>query len=94
MSGGQDSGDVSDFTGLSVAVGRIEEGIKSLNATATTLVTQSNEHGSTLARHEVEIQLLKSKQPRRAPWWTLVGVAVGILAAAAAVVEAIALLHP
>ena len=57
----------ADLTSLAVAIGTMSgamtEGFKSVNDRLDKLTTASEAHGDTLQRHEVEIQLLKSKEP-------------------------------
>lgn len=67
------------YTGLAVAIGRIEEGIKGLNEKVDSVIKQNADHANTLSRHEVDIQILKSRQQPRIHWLTIL---VGVVAVA------------
>jgi len=64
---------------VAVALGRIEEGIKNMTEKIDKLVSKTESHESTLSRHEVDIELLKSRQAPRVHWLTIL---VGIVAVA------------
>jgi uncharacterized RmlC-like cupin family protein len=64
---------------LAVAIGRVEEGIKNLGSTLTTMAGDQKTHGDTLTRHEVAIRVLESRQQPRVHWLTIL---VGVVAVA------------
>jgi hypothetical protein len=65
---------------LAVAVGRIEEGVKSMKDSLAPVVERQQTHSDTLTRHEVAIRVLESKQQPRIHWLTVL---VGIVAISA-----------
>jgi hypothetical protein len=69
----------SSYTEIAVAIGRIEEGIKSMRESIDGLLKQTRDHDSTLTRHEVEIARLKERQAPKIHWLTIV---VGLIALA------------
>jgi hypothetical protein len=71
---------------LAVAIGRIEEMLKSMNEKLDRLDTTTVDHADILRKHTVEIELLKQRQGPRVHWsaWisaitALVSVAVTII---------------
>lgn len=68
------------YTELAVAIGRIEEGVKSVKEVVDGVANTQKTHGDTLTRHEVDIEILKSRQQPRIHWITVI---VGIVAIAA-----------
>lgn len=67
------------YTELAVAIGRIEEGVKSVKEVVDGVANTQKTHGTTLTRHEVDIEILKSRQQPRVHWLTIL---VGIVAVA------------
>lgn len=76
---------------LAVAIGRVEEGIKGMKDSLAPVVERQQAHGDTLTRHEVDIQVLKSKQQPRIHWLTAL---VGIVAVAAFALALFEKLYP
>jgi hypothetical protein len=58
---------------LAVAIGRIEEMLKSMNEKLDRLDVTATDHADVLRKHTVEIELLKQRQGPRAHWsaWVL-----------------------
>ena len=73
----------TNYTELAVAIGRVEEGVKGLKDSIDGLVKTTKGHADTLTRHEVEIEILKSRQAPRVHWLTII---VGIVAVAGFVI--------
>lgn len=67
------------FTELAVALGRVEEGVKALRESVDRIADQGQKNAATITRHEVEIEILKSRQQPRVHWLTIV---VGVIAVA------------
>lgn len=65
------------YTGLAVAIGRIEEGIRSVNDKLDTLAAESTNHSNTLTGHEARLAVIESHRQPRVHWLTIV---VGIIA--------------
>lgn len=64
---------------IAVTLGRIELGVMTLNEKVDKLTAKTESHDSTLTRHEVDLQVLKSKQGPKIHWLTIL---VGIVAVA------------
>lgn len=87
----EDNQDVN-ITTLAVTLGRVEAVVNGVNEKVDKLGEASKEHGDTLSRHEVDIQLLKSQQRPRQPWYNVVAGITGIVAGLGAVITLIVLL--
>jgi hypothetical protein len=76
---------------LAVAIGRIEEMLKSMNEKLDKLDMASADHADILRKHTVEIELLKQRQGPIVHWsvWLLT-----VVAAASLVVSVYALFKP
>jgi hypothetical protein len=72
---------------LALAIGRVEEGVKGLRDKLDTIGTDQKKHSDTLTRHEVDIQVLKSRQQPRLHWVTILGVIVAIVVSAIALLD-------
>ena len=69
----------ASFTDLAVAIGRVEEGVKSLTEKIDKMAGSVEEHGDTLSKHQTRIALLEARQGPRIHWLTIL---VGIVAVA------------
>lgn len=73
----------TDFTSLAVAMGEVRAtltaGFTSVNERLDKLTTASEAHGDTLQRHEIDIQLLKSREQPKKGWTEVVGGLANIL---------------
>lgn len=64
---------------LAVALGRIEEMLKSMNEKLDKLESVNETHADVLRKHEVAIRLLEERQGPRVHWLTWVVAAVAAL---------------
>jgi hypothetical protein len=71
---------------LAVAIGRIEEMLKSMNEKLDKLDSTAVDHADILRKHTVEIELLKQRQGPRIHWTTWVLAIIGIASFVAAFV--------
>lgn len=69
---------------LAVAIGRIEEMLKSMDEKLSRLDSTAVDHADILRKHTVDIELLKQRQGPRVHWstWVLTVLAVGSFIAA------------
>lgn len=74
------------YTELAIAIGRVEEMLKSMNEKLDKLETVNESHAESIRRHETEIAVLKERQGPRTSlitWLTgaaaLIALALGIL---------------
>lgn len=79
----------TDFTGLAVAIGglqvRVEEGFKGVRESIDKLAEASSAHGNMLNEHEVKIQLLQERLPKRTPWYQTWGIVIAAVAVVATI---------
>jgi archaellum component FlaC len=67
------------ITALTIAVGRIEEILKSMNDKLDKLENSIENHADVLRKHTVEIELLKSKQAPKVHWTAILSaIAAGV----------------
>lgn len=79
----------TDLTSIAVSLGRVEAtmttGFSSINERIDKLTTTSEATTTTLQRHEVDIQLLKSKEQPRRSWVEIAGGIASLLGIASGI---------
>lgn len=72
---------------LAVALGRIEEMLKSMNDKLDKLESVNEDHADVLRKHEVAIRLLEQRQPQKVHPLTIITGVASIIAVALVVID-------
>lgn len=82
----------SSFTGVAVAIGRIEEMIKSLAETVKEQATSVRDLDVRVREVENAINRIEAKQVPKQPWYSVVAGIVGIVTGAGSLIALLAIL--